>query len=69
MIVDDFCGERVETEELELSTLIAIRKDYFTYVVNVGPRGCHGGKAEYEHLIDCLEDIEEQIGWIVSQLT
>lgn len=68
MIVDDFCGERVETEELDLFRLQSLRDEYFRYVVIPGPSHYFYSMAEFEQSMECLEDIEEQIGWIVSQI-
>ncbi len=68
MIVDDFSGERVETEEQTLDTLLYLREEYFRYVVIPGPARVFYGKAEYDHSMEALEDIEDQIGWIISQI-
>lgn len=61
MRVDDFNGERVETETATDAQLAEMDADYTRYVTT--PGNCYGGKPEF----DALKEAHEEITWEIDQ--
>jgi hypothetical protein len=59
MRVDDFNGERVETEDVSDATLLELDQDYTKYVTS--PADFHGGKTEFDMFVDAHQEIKWEI--------
>lgn len=61
MRVDDFNGERVDTEQVSDAKLAEMDLDYTKYVTT--PANCYGGKPEF----DAFKEAHAEIKWEIEQ--
>lgn len=60
MKVDDFNGERVETEDASGVALAGMDADYTKYLAE-GPGSFYGGKSEFDHFVESHEEVKWEI--------